>query len=397
MNSENAIHDPWYKTTLSYETLGTTLRLKVPHDVFSTFRIDEGTLLLLDHLPEREPRRVLDMGCGYGALGLPVAARFPDAEVVMVDRDLLAVAWALVNAQEHRLSNTRIHGSLGFRDIASGDERYDWILCNVPARIGRPFMEKLIVSGRSRLAKNGELRVVVIRDLVPVISAIAGDNGLPLREEATGAAHAVFSLAADTGAPATVADDMADLYYRDEVIVDGISFQRPFDLGGDDPKRLKSGIPVMLDVLANQKPKRVFCFRAGYGIFPVIARKRWPDAAVIVAERDLLAAAYTQRNAVQHQLAGNALQIRPFAHVPDAIQPDEKFDLLIGELSPSAGVKVARAELDAVARALSKGGDAYILVLEKLEKEWLKTFTKTPYTMNRLLAHEGYAVVHVSA
>src|SRR5213076_515113 len=54
-----------------------SLSLDVPWDVFSSQRIDEGTLLLLQHLPAGDPASLLDLGCGYGALGLPLAARWP--------------------------------------------------------------------------------------------------------------------------------------------------------------------------------------------------------------------------------------------------------------------------------------------------------------------------------
>src|SRR5262249_42603871 len=74
-----------------------TLALDVPWDVFSSQRIDEGTLLLLRHLPEGQPSSFLDLGCGYGALGLPVAARWPAARALLIDRDLLAVAGSAHN------------------------------------------------------------------------------------------------------------------------------------------------------------------------------------------------------------------------------------------------------------------------------------------------------------
>ncbi|MGK5087486.1 methyltransferase [Bdellovibrionota bacterium FG-2] len=192
-------NDPWYKTSLSYGSLGQArLRLDVPHDVFSTLRVDEGTLLLLEHLPKNQPHKILDMGCGYGALGLPIAAKFPGAQIEMVDRDLLAVAWSAKNAEQNQLSNVVAYGSLGYRDLKTQGRYYDWILCNVPARIGRPFIKSLLEQGRERLTLSGELRVVVIRDLAPLMVELGEELHWPVIEVARGPRHVIFSLTASS-------------------------------------------------------------------------------------------------------------------------------------------------------------------------------------------------------
>jgi 16S rRNA G1207 methylase RsmC len=388
--------DPWYRTRLRLDALGARLELSVPHDVFSTLRIDEGTRLLLDHLPGTEPRSVLDMGCGYGALGLPIAARHPQARVEMVDRDLLAVAWAARNAAENRLPNTVVHGSLGFRDVTAEGRPFDWILCNVPARIGRPFIVHLLEAGLSRLAPGGELRIVVIRDLAPIIEELRAARLWPLVEEARGPRHAIFALAAQPR-PASPPPEPEALYLRDRVEIGGLELERPFDLGGDDLRRVGSGLPVLLDALPRTPPPRVFCFRCGYGGLPLVARSRWPGAQVVAADRDLLATEFTRRNAERLGLAGERLRIREAAHFPDALLPAERFDLTLGELSPSAGERVAVAELEALARALSPGGQALVLALEKLEREWIRPLAASRrLSIHRVIARRGYALLRLA-
>jgi 16S rRNA (guanine1207-N2)-methyltransferase len=386
--------DPWYKTRLRLDALGARLELGVPQDVFSTLRIDEGTRLLLDHLPEAEPRSVLDMGCGYGALGLPVAARYPQARVEMVDRDLLAVAWAARNADENHLPNAAVHGSLGFRDVAAG--AFDWILCNVPARIGRPFVAHLLEAGRSRLAPGGELRLVVIRDLAPLVEELGAARRWPLAERGRGPRHAVYALPAAPG-PAPPPPEPEALYLRDRVEIGGLALDRPSDLGGDDPRRLRSGLPVLLDALPRTPPRSVFCFRCGYGGLPLVARARWPGAQVVAADRDLLATTFTRRNAERLGLASERLEVREAAHFPRSLLPGERFDLAVGELSPSAGERVAASELEALARALRPGGQALVLALEKLEREWiwpLAAGRRLP--VHKVIARQGYALLRLA-
>ncbi|MEK6793159.1 MAG: methyltransferase [Spirochaetota bacterium] len=386
-------NDPWYRTALTHDALGAHLRLAVPHDVFSTMRIDEGTLLLLENLPAKEPAHVLDMGCGYGALGLPIAARFPAAQVILVDRDLLAVHWAKTNALAHGLSNVSVYGSLGYRDVPE-EERFDWILCNVPARIGEPFIRHLLACGRTRLTETGELRIVAINDLSPVIEGIGVSEKMPLVKEGQSASHAVYSLMAD---PSFTRDTAAPdaLYLRDTVAVDGLSFDRPFDIGGDDPRRLKSAVPIFLDAIMNHAPRRVLAFRPSYGILPLVSRMRFPDADIIAVERDLLGIEYIRRNAKKNSLAGEKLVLCEAHHFPASIADDE-FDLAVGELSSSAGKNVALAELNALAHAAGKNGIALVLALEKNDREWIRpSASRQQCSLTRLISRDGYVLFQV--
>jgi len=380
------VNNPWYKTTFQSSALGSKLTIHIPHDVFSTQRIDEGTLLLLENLPASDPASILDMGCGYGALGLPIAARYPRAKIDMVDRDLLAVEWSRINAEANALKNVRAYGSLGFRDV---EQNYDWILCNVPARIGEPFIKNLIRLGCARLNPGGELRVVVINDLAPMV----GEMKLVVK----GPRHSIYSISETALSGDEIAPEV--LYLRDEVKVQDLLLARPFDLGGDDQKRLKVGLPVLIDVLPRSVPAgdfRVLCFRAGYGQIPILSLKRWSNAKVVAVDRDLLGTSFTRYNAEKMGVS-ERLEIRERAHFPEAILSDEKFNLIVGELSPSADEAVALDEMRAIENALVKGGEAILLCLEKVEKDWVKKFsTKSKLSIFKALSREGYTVVRLS-
>src|SRR5438105_996617 len=164
---------PYARTQLTVKALGLALALDVPADVFASRAIDDGTLLLLRNLPGRAPASFLDLGCGYGALGLPVAARHPQARALLVDRDLLAVRAAAHNARALGLGNVEVRPGLGYRDLPAGAAPFDLVLCNVPARIGGRAIAYLLEAGRSLLSAAGELRVVVLRDLRQAVEAAA--------------------------------------------------------------------------------------------------------------------------------------------------------------------------------------------------------------------------------
>src|SRR4051812_5835483 len=181
---------PYARTQLTVRALGLALPLDVPADVFATRAIDQGTLLLSRIPPPAPPRSFLDLGCGYGALGLPVAARYPEASAVLVDRDLLAVRAAAHNARALGLRNVTARPGLGYRDLPDG-ARFDLVLCNVPARIGPRGVAYLLEAGRSLLTPGGELRAVVIRDLQDQVEAA---NVPGARLAASGKNHLVYAV-----------------------------------------------------------------------------------------------------------------------------------------------------------------------------------------------------------
>lgn len=356
-----------------------TLSLDVPWDVFASQGIDDGTLLLLESLPEGEPGSVLDLGCGYGALGLPVAARWPKARCLLVDRDLLAVAASAHNARALGLSNVEVRPGLGYRHL--GGERFDQVLCNVPARIGERAIRHLLEGGR---ALGAEVRVVVIRDLAPVVESL-GLSGLV--RVARGARHDVFALA--RGAAAIDPSDES-VYARDATSFMGLSLQRPYD-ASEDPAHLQR-LAVLAESLPRAAPTRALCFRAGYGALPLHLKSRHPRAEVIAQERDLLDAAFLRRNS-------RALSLP--VEVRESLFPAEglsrgSFPLVVGEWSSPAGAPVAARELQEAADLLAPGGEALILATEKQEREWLPRAAPRGAAITLLLRREGASVLRIS-
>jgi 16S rRNA G1207 methylase RsmC len=366
---------PYARSRLVLRALGQTLSLDVPHDVFSTQRIDDGTLLLLEHLPQGEPERVLDLGCGYGALGLPIAARYPKASLLLVDRDLLAVAASAHNARALGLANVEARPGLGYHGLSG--RRFDWVLCNVPARIGPVAIRYLLEGGQSLGA---EVRVVVIRDLAPVVEGL-GLRGLS--HVARGPRHDVFALP-----PAARSVDLDDdsVYARDQTRFAGLSLSRPHD-ASEDPTHLPR-LALLFEALPRAAPASAFVFRCGYGPLPLALKARHPSCEVVAQERDLLDAAFLRRNA---QALGLSVEVRESLFPEEAVR-GRTFPLVCGELSAPAGQDVALRELQEAEKLLSPRGEALILASEKQEREWLR---KARFA-TVLLRREGACVLRIS-
>jgi len=353
------------------------LTLEVPFDVFSSQRIDAGTLLLLGHLPGGEPRSLLDLGCGYGALGLPLAARFPSARCLLIDRDLLAVAAAALNARLLGLANVEVRPGLGYRGLEA--ERFDWVLCNVPARIGPRAIRALLEGGR---ALGAEVRAVVLRDLAETVLGL-GLSGLS--RVASGARHEVFALAPGEGRLETG----DGIYARDETEFAGLRLSRPYD-ASEDPQHA-SLLAALAGSLPRSAPRRALAFRAGYGALPLHLKARHPAAEVVAQERDLLDAAFLRRNA---RALGLDVQVRETLFPAEGLLPGS-FSLVAGELSAPAGRDVAAQELREAAGLLAEGGEALVVLTEKQEREWLPSFAPKNASLTVLLRRGGASVLRI--
>jgi 16S rRNA (guanine1207-N2)-methyltransferase len=140
---------------------GESFRIASLPGVFSHDRLDEGTAYLLANLHLRPGERVLDIGCGWGAIGL-AAARQGAAAVDLIDVSLPAVAAATRNIEAAGLANARALPSDALDAVAG--ERYDLIVTNPPFHAGKAVDHDaalaFIAGARALLAPRGRLIVV---------------------------------------------------------------------------------------------------------------------------------------------------------------------------------------------------------------------------------------------
>ena len=141
-----------------------TLRLSSLPGVFSSGRLDEGSAMLLPFLEQASGKQVLDLGCGYGLLGL-VAAQANARHTDLVDESLLAVACAQKNLAEDQLVNARAFPSDALSDVL--DRRYDLVVTNPPFHNGKEvdyrMADAFIRGSWEVLNPGGELLLVANR------------------------------------------------------------------------------------------------------------------------------------------------------------------------------------------------------------------------------------------
>lgn len=144
---------------IATELAGQALRFRSTWGLFSAREIDSGTRLLLDYVDVADDANCLDLGCGYGAIGLTLARLAPRGRTLLVDKDFVAVDYARANAERNGLTNVEVTLSNAFSHI-DADRRFDVIAANIPARAGNEMLTIMIADAAAHLAPGGRLYVV---------------------------------------------------------------------------------------------------------------------------------------------------------------------------------------------------------------------------------------------
>jgi 16S rRNA (guanine1207-N2)-methyltransferase len=142
---------------------GESLEFLTTWGLFSPRRIDDGTRLLLDHVEIHPTDHCLDLGCGYGPIGLTFARKAAQGHCTLVDKDFVAVEYSRRNAELNRLGNAECLLSNGFAQIA--ERRFDVIASNLPAKVGRELLYLYLLDAWAQLNPDGRLYVVTITGL----------------------------------------------------------------------------------------------------------------------------------------------------------------------------------------------------------------------------------------
>lgn len=143
---------------LRVRALGVEMEFVTDAGVFSRDGLDAGTRALLEALPPLSGR-VLDLGCGWGALGGVLAKKYPGAAFTLSDVNRRAAELAERNLRLNGVANARVVVGDGF---AAVEGAFDWIVTNPPIRAGKAVIYALFEQARQFLAPGGAL-VLVIR------------------------------------------------------------------------------------------------------------------------------------------------------------------------------------------------------------------------------------------
>lgn len=139
------------------------LHFRTTWGLFSPREIDKGSQMLLDYLDIKTDDDCLDLGCGYGVLGLNMARQATQGHTLMVDKDFVAVEYAEKNRQLNGINNASCLLSNGFDQIPR--QQFDLIVSNIPAKVGKEMLYIYLFDAYDYLKPGGAFYIVTITGL----------------------------------------------------------------------------------------------------------------------------------------------------------------------------------------------------------------------------------------
>ncbi len=157
LNDESLSHD---ERDIHFEISGVSLTLKSDRGVFSKNELDEGSRLLIETLlPLSLGNRLLDIGCGYGPIGLTLAHVNPSLSVLCTDVNTRALALCERNAATLKLDHrvTCLQSDI-YVEI---EGQFDSIVSNPPIRAGKKVTYAIYTGAKDHLIDGGSLYIVI--------------------------------------------------------------------------------------------------------------------------------------------------------------------------------------------------------------------------------------------
>ena len=171
---------------LTYYFRKTKMRFLSDNGVFSKGGIDFGSSLLLRTIDVKGAKTLLDVGCGYGTIGLTIAKTNPECFVEMVDVNLRAIELAKQNMTLNEIKNAEIFASNIYENVT---KKYDVVVSNPPIRAGKKVVHEISLGSFEKLNDGGKYYAVIqkkqgaeslykaLQTVFPIVEVIEKDKG----------------------------------------------------------------------------------------------------------------------------------------------------------------------------------------------------------------------------
>lgn len=356
--------DPYFKKNINFQYKGRDLVFRVSQSLFSSQDIDLGTKHLLNSLAGESSQnfgKILDLGCGYGSIGISLETAYPSGKVHMVDKDALALSYSLQNAKVNNVSGIKVYASLGYDDVKDND--FDLIVSNIPAKVGDKVLIHILKDSKSHLRLGGKMAVVVIDAISDYVTKGLNDPEIKIVFSKKWPGYLVFHYeflpSSSIVSNKTSESFDSGIYNRSQKTVTYYGFDSLIKTMHNLPEfdTLSYETEVLLEslkILKNKKLKNVLIFNPGQGYVPVVLSKLVEVDKITLVDRDLQALRLSKENLISNSYFPKNIVL--MNQVGISIPNKKSFDCVVGILDGSDASAVHSMFLREAAEQLSING-----------------------------------------
>lgn len=359
---ENNALEKYYKKDVNYRYKGEDLVFKVSQSLFSSQDIDLGTRRLLQSISSENIHysKVLDLGCGYGPIGVSLKKVNYNAIIHMVDRDALAIGYSKLNSELNHVE-TSVYASLGYDQVIDTD--YDLVIANIPAKVGEPMLKHMLDDAKYHLKANGLVAIVVIDAITEYVRSTLSSLDIEILLEKKSPGHSVFIYKFNDSVVASLDKQRSsydrNLYFRGSKTFSYRGANFPMFTAYDLPEfdTLSYETEMVLDEISSMKDKNIkypLVFNVNQGIIPVAISHFLRPSSLLLYDRDLLALQVTNKNLVTNNFEDSKISLH---HEVDLSSNTTNIvDCVIGTFDSKEGSLIHMAYLEQATSLLSIGG-----------------------------------------
>lgn len=355
--------DVYFKKTVQYEFGGHNLQFRTSQDLFSSFGIDIGTQRLLRTFAFERINlfsKVLDLGCGYGPIGIVLKTICQSSTVHLIDRDALAIIYSRQNAKLNNINDIKIYPSLGYDDVTETD--FDLIISNIPAKVGGPVLTHILKDAQFYLRPGGKVMVVVIDAIAKYVAEVLNDPNINILFSKSWPGHVVyhyeFVTNPKTTTKATQGAFARGIYDRGEKVISTtngkVSVQTTYGLPEFDTLSYETELILeKLQIFENHKIERAIVFNPSQGFLSVALLKYSKVGKIFLIDRNLLALRNSRRNL---SFSGYSSKKISLLHQVGISTNERSISCIIGVLDEKENRDVHKLYIKQGISELSKGG-----------------------------------------
>lgn len=301
-HTSNKLLKAYYKKTVSLRFAEKSLSFKVAQSLFSSYNIDVGTKRLLRTLVlERmaSSGSILDVGCGYGPIGIFLKSLNPKATVHMVDRDALALEYTKLNTNINNQKNINVYGSINYKYVRKND--FDLIVSNIPAKIGATAIKDMILFAGDLLSSKGIIAVVVVDEINELVISLLDNPQIEIVVHKSWPGHHVYIFKYSKSYELANKPSANNVFVRNKlefkVFEKQFLLNTVYDIAGFDT--LSFSTQLMIDGIKKTNSPiedNILVFNPGQGAIPVVLSANDEVEKIFLVSRDLLSLNISKEN-----------------------------------------------------------------------------------------------------